>query len=172
MAKEGNISNDSDNMLGHFASILVPILLILTVATSEDDFDSYKVHCILSNSDDQALIDPCYAALFSPSSFNAKSTVIYSQDLFCTDTLVKSKYRGIVMINRGGCSFEDKARIAFKLGFEALVVINNNATAFPMGASSNTFQSSIPVVMVGNNTIELYQNRNVIFTFSMAHKRK
>ena len=55
---------------------------------------------------------------------------------------------GIVLaIPRGECSFEQKATIADSLEIAALIVINNEDSAFPMGGSEN-FRSGIPCIML------------------------
>ena len=63
----------------------------------------------------------------------------------------------IAAVRRGNCSFETKVKVAAASGFAAIVVINNDNTAFPAGAASLKFKSSIPCLMAGDSFLAVYK---------------
>lgn len=60
----------------------------------------------------------------------------------------------IPAVMRGGCSFEEKAKAAMKLGFQSLIIVNIDDTVMPPGSQDSSYLCEIPVVMVGKNWLD------------------
>jgi len=125
--------------------LLTVILSVL--ANNPDEFGRFRALCSVNSATERK----CHSALFSDYSYKIDGDlVILSEDL-CGNALY-NKYTGsIVAVNRGKCSFEEKTLNAQKSGFKALVILNDGPT-FPMGASSDSFVSQIPVVLMETDT--------------------
>lgn len=111
---------------------------------------------------------PCQCSLFSYYNFEVTGTVGMlpeSCDL-CSVSGDECRRAGVQVaaVLRGGCSFDTKATNAKKLGYHALVVVNNspNEAVFPMGAKDSDYASSIPIVMMHHDSREYLASSEVI----------
>jgi hypothetical protein len=129
----------------------------------------YSAKCTIGS---QGEFVPCEAALYSYFSFNVSDLtllVLPGDEMLCKDESRApltsdgdARTAWAVVVNRGACSFEDKARSAAAIGAAALIVINSNSTVFPMGGGSSSFRSDIPVVMVGLDTSTLFESLSLV----------
>ena len=99
---------------------------------------------------------PCSVANFrSIKSFLIRSTefVLVKNDL-CDLNMVPHNTKGrsnsekVVAVQRGNCSFLAKAISATRLGYQAIVILNNEVGTFPFGESEDKSEDVIPTVMI------------------------
>jgi hypothetical protein len=165
-----------------FLSQIVVTLIIFGGVSCHVD-SRYDAQCTIS-SKDGALPDadggsgiPCVVALFSHFNFNYQGSFVYNRTLtLCTDTLPElTKNSGsVIAVNRGSCSFDEKASNAILLGYDALLVVDTTTitttvtssdgktsdinTPFPMGSTNTDFQSTIPILMININSLNSDSN--------------
>lgn len=137
-------------------------LLVLTCLTTRvagvaaplDDLLEYNVRALMSSSKlGNKVLQPCSRSLFSPERFEIKGETKLLDDFGCT-TIPFVDIPTIGVAKRGKCSFEQKARAAVDSGLVGIVIINLDKTAFPVGATDHLYRSPIPVVMVGNMSLD------------------
>lgn len=148
-----------EGMLG-YSLLLVWAMLLHIAAASE-----LLAKCTAVSYDTSSIvIDTCVSAIFSPTSFDVAGPVIIPNDATgCSAERIASKSKSIAVVNRGMCTFETKSVMAERNGFLGLVIVNTDPSAFPVGASTETFRSSIPVVMIGNESLpdDVFKATNV-----------
>jgi len=78
--------------------------------------------------------------------------VIGIDSLACTELTNPTEIAGkIAIVYRGGCEFGLKALNAQNAGAAAVVIVNNQGAAIPMGGGVNGASVSIPTVMIGTD---------------------
>eukprot|EP01130_Rhizamoeba_saxonica_P018813 TRINITY_DN9557_c0_g1_i1.p1 TRINITY_DN9557_c0_g1~~TRINITY_DN9557_c0_g1_i1.p1 ORF type:complete len:504 (-),score=62.78 TRINITY_DN9557_c0_g1_i1:36-1547(-) len=75
----------------------------------------------------------------------------------------KNNYTGsFVLINRGNCSFYEKAIIAQNLGAFGVIIINNSSDIFPPQGNETEFSNiNIPVAMLSNGDAKTLRELNI-----------
>ena len=131
----------------------------------EDDLsdEKHSAKCTLTEESrpPKVLVVKCQVALFSYHNFNVHGDLvaIEKKSNLCEDgdgltlSLTKAeRANAIIAVKRGMCSFDTKSRNAVRLGFKALLIVNDVATSImPMGTQSSDYVSNIPVLMVPQN---------------------
>ncbi len=136
-----------------FVMILSAVLLLLLAGSTLSR--AIKCSIALGQREDRVA---CINALFSAENIPlAQLPLFFHWDDICAPTAATRKTNGIAVANRGKCTFEAKARVAEKLGYAGLIVINSNNTIFPMGPSDVNYKSKIPVVMAAETFLNTLQ---------------
>ena len=76
--------------------------------------------------------------------------------MFCdvSERIIKQDSRYILpVVKRGQCSFETKIKTAAKIGYLAMLLVNNDDSIFPPGGSEN-FTFPLPIFMVGSSFLD------------------
>ena len=143
---------------------LLLVFLFLGICVPPYLADNSAGQCTLyyDESRDVGASIPCSVAFFSSFNFAVKGNVLYDQQFTgCIEdaSYVSTFEKTILAVQRGSCAFDVKASMASKLGYKALVVINNvNSEPFPMGSDEATFVSSIPAVMIPQHAFSSMDN--------------
>lgn len=142
-------------------ALLLVVVTLLQIASSDL---LAKCTAVSNDAASSVDIDTCMSAIFSPSSFDVAGPVIIPNDATgCSVERITPKTKSIAVVNRGMCTFEMKSVMAERSGYLGLVIVNTDPSAFPVGASTETFRSSIPVVMIGKESLsnEFLKGANV-----------
>lgn len=142
------------------AAQLLFVSFVAFIASSYQLQDIYSAKCIFSTNNNEEFQMACPKATFAINSFRELTAPLYHlEDSLCSKEIslnIENPQNAIVIVPRGECSFDEKAKVAESLGFKALIVKNSNETDFPMGSSDKYYQSTIPVVMVKNLDFSSY----------------
>ena len=159
--------------------VLINGVSSLAAARAEE---AYLAECVLTlpGSGDGSAVRaapttiPCAVSLFAHFNFRTSGQLVYDrQSTLCADSLqtqpaaLRALNEGststVLAVNRGACSFDEKAINAEKLGYRALLVVDPTPLAeteeqrgaaaavpspFPMGATDSSYKARIPVLMV------------------------
>ena len=62
----------------------------------------------------------------------------------------ESRSNAVAVVQRGSCSFLEKSRVATRLGYNALVIVNMDPATFPFGETDDFSDAVIPTVMISS----------------------
>ena len=148
-------------------------LVILVVARTESAAAAVETHsdaryeatCQLSaahQSGSSTYNIPCTVALFSHFNFRLRNApFVYNSAITLCEAEAEVSRSDIdgrrdtaIAVDRGNCSFDQKASNAISMGYRALIVVDHSsAGSFPMGSAVPGYKSTIPVLLIESKVL-------------------
>ena len=122
----------------------------------EEDFEDVKRRCLAAKADKAAAKEARIAASAAQEATRQAAADAAAAAAALAHAAAAPMAK-IAAVRRGNCSFETKVKVAAASGFDAIVIVNHDNTAFPAGAASHKFRSPIPCLMAGDSLLAVYK---------------
>jgi hypothetical protein len=101
----------------------------------------------------QQIHESCSVAQFRSKksvNFIGKPLLFATNSMCESDTGTEPQSGVVAFVQRGSCSFSEKSRVASRLGYLALVIVNTDPVTFSFGETEDLSESLIPTVMISS----------------------